>query len=117
MADRKYLQEKIGKITDTEVHSLFLNEFAVDMSDYNEAQIQYSDFENENYKITGEIDQHGGEGEGSEYWLVSRIFNKKTEEVYFIQFSGYYDSWNGTDWSENYWTVVEPKEKTIVVWA
>lgn len=114
---QKFLKDKIKGITDDEVVALFKAEFDVDMNDYREDDIQYSDYENENYKVVSEIDSYGGEGQGEEYFVVSRVFDKKTEESFFIKFDAYYSSWDGIDWSENYWNVVTPKEVKVVKWC
>ena len=116
MTNAIYLKDKIKIITDEEVQELFETEFNVDMDEYRKYDIPYSDFENENYKVESEVDEYGGEGQGEEYWLVSRVLDKRTEEVFFIRFDGYYTSWDGTDWSENYWSIVKPTEVKVVQW-
>ena len=108
--------ETFKQITRDEVIKLFQDEFAVDMRSYNEDEIQYSNFENDNYRVKGEIDSFGGEGQGEERWNISKVTDKRTNEVFFIQFDGYYNSWNGTDWSENYWAIVEPKIVEVIKW-
>lgn len=116
MTNEIYLKDKIKVITPEEVQELFATEFNVGMNYYNSQQIQYSNFENENYKVESEVDEYGGEGQGEEYWLVSRVLDKRTGEVFFIRFDGYYTSWDGTDWSENYWSIVKPIEVKVVQW-
>lgn len=117
MGNEKYLEDKIKKVTTQEVKEMFKIEFGVDMECYNKYDIQYSNYENDNYKVKSEIDSYGGEGQGEERWNISRILDKKTNEVFFIRFDGYYTSWDGTDWSENYWTIVVPKEVKVVQWC
>ena len=108
--------ETFKQITRDEVIKLFQDEFEVDMNDYSSDEIQYSNFENDNYKTEGEIDSFGGEGQGDELWKVSKVTDKRTNEVFFIHFSGYYNSWEGTDWSENYWAIVKPTIVEVIQW-
>lgn len=51
----------------------------------------------------------GGEGCGDDYWSVYS-FSKGNEKV-FVQFDGWYQSYNGSEYSE--WFFVEPKEVTV----
>ena len=55
-------------------------------------------------------DHYGGEGKGDEYWGVCK-FSKGDEAVY-VQFDGWYTSYNGPEFSE--WFFVEPKEVKVV---
>ena len=113
---RYYLKDKIKNITKNEAIELFKKEFGVNLLFYREDEIQYRDFENDNYVVESAVDYYGGEGQGEEYWKISRILDKKTGEVFFIKFEGFYNSWNGTDWSENDWNIVEPVEVKIIQW-
>lgn len=116
MKNEKYLEDKIMKITNAEVKELFKNEFDVNLDDYSTYVIQYSSYDSENYSCQSEVDKYGGEGQGEERWNISRILNKKTGEVFFIRFDGYYESWNGSDWSNNDWCIVQPREVKVVQW-
>lgn len=53
--------------------------------------------------------QHGGEGEGEDFWTVYS-FTKAGEKV-FVQFDGWYQSYNGSEYTE--WFFVEPKEVVV----
>ena len=60
-----------------------------------------------------EVQQHGGEDQGSEWWSV-KFF--PDHDVY-IKVSGYYSSYNGTDfdgWEDCH--QVRPREKVIIVY-
>ncbi len=116
MKNEKFLEDKIKKVTSYEVKRIFQDEFSVDIDSYSEDDMQYEDYENDNYKVQSEVDRKGGEGQGEEYWTVSRILDKRTKEVFFIMFDGYYESWNGSDFSNNDWNIVEPKEVKVVQW-
>ena len=48
---KKYLEDKIKEITKDEAINLFAEEFNVELNYYNSSDIQYEDYENENYKI------------------------------------------------------------------
>lgn len=58
------------------------------------------------------VANHGGEGEGSDYWSVYK-FTKDGESVY-VKFQGYYASYVGSEFHE--WFFVEPKQQTITVY-
>ncbi len=54
-------------------------------------------------------DSYGGEGQGDSYWSVYK-FTRGDESVY-VQFDGWYQSYNGSEFTE--WFFVEPKEVTV----
>jgi len=56
------------------------------------------------------VDNHGGEGEGEDYWSVYQ-FTHGTETVY-VKFSGSYQSYDGSDYDE--WFFVVPKTVEVV---
>lgn len=56
-------------------------------------------------------DSYGGEGMGDQYWSVYS-FTKDNETVY-IKFDGWYQSYNGSEFTE--WFFVKPEQKTITV--
>lgn len=55
---------------------------------------------------------HGGEGEGEDYWSVYK-FTNGTDESY-VKFQGWYQSFNGSEFTE--WFFVEPKQKMVTVY-
>jgi hypothetical protein len=108
----KQLVTAILKDADSEIIDNF---FESEMSDeYN------SDYDNEEFtafrdelaenKISFEhMDNHGGEGEGEDYWSVYK-FTKGTAEV-FVKFSGWYQSYIGSEFDEFFF--VAPKEVMV----
>lgn len=58
------------------------------------------------------LDQHGGEGEGEDYWTVYKF--SKGHEVVFVKFQGFYYSYDGVTYDN--WSFVIPKEETIIVY-
>jgi hypothetical protein len=117
MENKEFLEDKIKKVTSSEVKKLFKDEFGVYLDSYSEYAVECRDYENDNYKVQSEVDSYGGEGQGEEYWTISRILDKRTEEVFFIKFDGYYDSWEGSDFSNNDWNIVEPKVVKVIQWC
>jgi len=73
-----------------------------------------TDYKNENYSFD-QIEHFGGEGEGDEMWKVFEVKDLKTEEVTNFRVSGYYDSWNGTEWDRTV-ELVEAYEVTVTRW-
>jgi len=61
------------------------------------------------------VDEYGGEGMGESYWYVFKIKHPDHDEPVFIRFDGRYDSWNGSEFSDEF-RIVEPKQKTITVY-
>ena len=58
-----------------------------------------------------EVDRYGGEDMGSDYWSVYSFSDGM--QVVFIQFQGWYASYEGSTYEEFY--EVQPVEKTITV--
>ena len=54
---------------------------------------------------------YGGEGQGDDYWSVYS-FTRGDEKIY-VQFNGWYASYNGAEFTE--WFFVAPKQKVITV--
>lgn len=55
-------------------------------------------------------DNHGGEGEGEDYWSVYK-FTKNGKEDIYVQFQGWYQSYNGSEFDE--WFFVKPKQVMV----
>ena len=58
-----------------------------------------------------EIDQYGGEGQGSKWYSVKHFVD---HDVY-IKTKGYYQSYSGTEFYDGYGHEVKPQTKTITV--
>lgn len=56
-------------------------------------------------------DNYGGEGMGDDYWSVYSFTDGK--ETVYIKFDGWYQSYNGSEFTE--WFFVEPKQKTVTI--
>lgn len=61
-----------------------------------------------------EVAQKGGEDEGSEYYRVYKL--SKDSDLMYVKISGYYNSYEGVDWSYGDVIEVEPYEKTVTDW-
>lgn len=57
------------------------------------------------------VDNHGGEGEGEDFWSVYKFTADKTKEVAYVKFQGWYASYSGSEFTE--WFFVEPVQKMI----
>ena len=61
------------------------------------------------------VDSYGGEDCGSEYWTVIEVRDPtNTEETLLVKLEGWYQSYNGADYSG--WKFVTPKQKSITVY-
>ena len=114
---KKYLEDKIKEITKNEAVELFKTEFDVDLDSYNSYDLQYRSYESENFSCESEVVKYFGRiHQGDDRWNISRIFDKKTGEAFFVKFDGFYSSWDGTDWSNNDWSIVRPHEVKVIQW-
>lgn len=59
------------------------------------------------------VDNYGGEEMGREYWSVYKFFTD-TESLY-VQFDGWYQSYNGSEYEE--WFFVEPQQVQVTKFA
>lgn len=96
-----------------EDRSFFNSDFEQSESEYDEdSEIDFKTLLKENSIKVNFLDNHGGEGEGEDFWSVYS-FTKDGLTVY-IKFDGYYQSYNGSEFDS--WFFVIPKEKTITVY-
>lgn len=65
-------------------------------------------FANTNIQFS-EVDQYGGEGQGDDYWIVYKF--SRDDEVEYLQFDGWYSSYNGAEFNKRFW--VKPKEVVV----
>lgn len=61
---------------------------------------------------TSEVQQHGGEGEGDQYWTVYQF--EKNNEIVYVKFEGWYASHYGCEYTG--FVIVQPKQETITVY-
>lgn len=71
----------------------------------------FDPFEVDGYTFT-HVGQHGGEGEGDEYWVVFRVTKDGTER--YFKWSGWYASYDGGHLEDIF--EVAPKEVTITIY-
>ena len=112
---KRYLEDKIINLSAEEINEIynsFGDETDNDINYFYNTEMQYSNEENDKYKIESEIDYHGGEGQGDYYWKLTRILNKETNEACYIKFYGYYNSWDGVEWEG--WCLVKPKKVEVI---
>lgn len=64
-------------------------------------------------RLAEAVDEHGGEGEGEEYWVVVK-FTGHSGEVAYLKFDGSYASYVGSEFDSVF--VVHPTQKTITVY-
>lgn len=60
------------------------------------------------------VEDHGGEGQGDERFIVFRVENPDTGVVRYFQRSGYYSSYDGSNWEDGSFREVEPREVTRI---
>ncbi len=95
------------------VHSLFESDWKLEITKWDDAHdraVKQSMID-ANVVLTHK-DNHGGEGEGEDYWSVYEF--KQGSEAVCVKFQGWYASYNGSEFTE--WFFVEPKEKLVIVY-
>jgi hypothetical protein len=81
---------------------------------YKKSIYKHDPFENFNFEI---VEQFGGEGMGDHCYYVIKFTRKSDpEDFVYVQFNGYYSSYDGSDYSYGNSYIVEPYEKTIRAW-
>ena len=75
----------------------------------------YSDVKPCNGYVIKETEQHGGEGQGDEYWYIFTIIDEGGNKTH-LKVEGWYDSWNGTTWDNADFDIVEPYEVKVTRW-
>jgi hypothetical protein len=80
-----------------------------DIEYYEEGQLVLAALNNKGIECKLE-DHHGGEGEGEDYWTVWQ-FTRQGEEAVYVEFQGYYYSYDGSTFQE--WFFVEPREVLV----
>lgn len=64
-------------------------------------------------KLFKPVASFGGEGKGDQYWCVYEFVGHQGEVAY-VKFYGWYQSYNGSEYSD--YKFVTPQEKTVVVY-
>lgn len=116
MTDFKQEIKELLDSADSRVINQFFNRAVKDVD--HAASCRWSDEETRSFfsEMMGKgidfenVDSHGGEGEGEDYWSVYKFF-KRGENPVFVKFQGWYQSYNGSEFDE--WFFVEPKEVMV----
>ena len=75
-------------------------------------KITLTEEELESFGEVENVESFGGEGQGDHVYMV---FYFKDHDVY-LRADGYYNSWEGKDWSGSSWYPVRPKQVTKTVY-
>jgi len=110
------LKQKVQVLLAGADNNIINNFFDSDMND-KYADKRWPDEDHDNFLNSAKevnvkfehMDNHGGEGEGEYYWSVYK-FTDGTDEV-FVQFDGYYQSYDGSTFNEFFF--VTPKEVMV----
>ena len=66
-------------------------------------------FESENINVEL-ANSYGGEGMGDQYWSVYKF--SRGDDVEYLKFDGWYQSYNGAEFNDMFW--VKPKEVVVI---
>lgn len=97
----------------TELISLLEKHYKEDVSEFAYHDPKKPELLTEEIGEMVEVDQHGGEGEGEDWWSVKHF----PKHNIYVKVSGFYQSYNGTDfdgWEDC--KEVKPQTKTITVY-
>lgn len=95
-------------------------ETTLDYIDWNAAQglFSWGKYEDKAIKHNGIAvslaEQHGGEGQGDEYWIVFNAVSDGQEQYFRID--GWYSSYNGSEFEDDDLFEVAPVERTYISW-
>lgn len=107
---KELLKELLDGADSDITNQFFGSEFNLEIDEYDEeSTVEFKKILVDNKVIVEFEDNHGGEGEGDDFWTVYS-FTLDTEKV-FVQFDGWYASYNGSEYSE--WFFVQPKEVMV----
>jgi hypothetical protein len=107
---KEFLKQTLDNGEDMVSDALFESGFDTEIRKYDSQEaIEFKQAFIDNKVIVNHEDSHGGEGEGDQYWSVYS-FTKGTEKVY-VQFDGWYQSYNGSEYNE--WFFVVPREVLV----
>lgn len=105
----------LDEIGDSVITRTFFNDdFDVNISTYDAedeiaAKTTFADL---NLK-TDCVEQHGGEGEGEDYYTVYYFANDT--DIIYVKFQGWYQSYNGSEFTK--WFFVVPKQITQTIYV
>lgn len=111
------LKQKVQVLLKQADSGVINNFFGSDMND-EYADSRWPDEDHDNFLNAAKeamvsfehVANHGGEGEGEDFWSVYK-FTDGTDEVY-VQFDGWYQSYNGSEFNEFFF--VKPQEVSVV---
>lgn len=61
-------------------------------------------------------EQFGGEDQGSDFWFVLSLTNKTDKSVTYIRFNGWYASYEGHNFDDTNFKIVEPEMVQVRKW-
>lgn len=109
MSLKDTIKEFLDSTSDSDLQSAFFHE---------EIDCGYSDNDElgdelRNASVAFEcVEQHGGEGEGEDFYTVYKF--TKGDETVFVKFQGWYQSYNGSEMTG--WAFVKPKTVEVVIY-
>src|SRR5574343_198802 len=117
---KNYIQEYLNFLS-TEKFKNYDNEdnyFEINSGNFleqNISPIQYDnnlfDYMKQKHNYDVELyHQKGGEGEGDYYHIVLKIINMSSNDVFYLKWQGYYESYSDVMWYDNNPTLIKPKE-------
>jgi len=113
----------MSKLTKESIEELLLKYQGIDGQDTEDLDVEYwsciSEIEDNEVNINID-DEHGGyEGAGEDQWFVLKIalLTDTDEDIVYVRFNGCYNSWNGTEWENIDFDIVQPEEYIAIKWV
>lgn len=102
------VKELLDSASSDTMNSFFWSEFDEEISKYDEEEgVAFKTALRESGLTVKHVDRYGGEDMGSEYWSVYE-FSKGKDKV-LVKFNGWYQSYNGSEFDEWFFTKAVPK--------
>lgn len=102
-------------ITKQQIEQVLIDNFNSEKT-YNDEYIQYGLSEIKSDLTFKQVQQVGGENQGSTFFIVYEVTNANNDKVH-IKFDGYYSSYNGSEFDNGLdFTMVEPFMREVRDW-
>lgn len=107
---------KLSSFNREDVIKVMMDEFGMDIDNFAELELYDKALKSENYELVDYVESYGGslDGRDDDYWSISSLHNKQTDEYTFIQFYGWTLGYGSGNWED--WKIANPKIIETVSW-
>ena len=107
---------KLSSLSREDVIKVMIDEFNMDINNFDELRLYDRTLKSENYELVDSVESYGGtlNDMDDDYWSISSLHNKQTDEYTFIQFYGWTLGYGSGNWED--WKIANPKIIESVSW-